>query len=41
MQPDLAARTILFVNIAHALDHFLILIFPTAIIAIAAERSFA
>ena len=41
MQPDLAARTILFVNIAHALDHFLILIFPTAIIDIAAERSFA
>jgi MFS family permease len=34
----LAARTILFVNIAHALDHFLVLIFPTAVIAIAAER---
>ncbi|MGH6923888.1 MAG: MFS transporter [Propylenella sp.] len=42
MQPDLtAARTILFVNIAHALDHFLILIFPTAVIAIAAERGLA
>jgi MFS family permease len=40
--PDIvAARTILFVNIAHALDHFLILIFPTAVIAIAAERGLA
>lgn len=33
-----AERTILFVNVAHALDHFLILIFPTAVIAISAER---
>lgn len=30
------ARTIAFVNIAHALDHYLLLIFPTAVIAIAA-----
>ncbi len=36
-----AARTIIFVNIAHALDHFLILIFPTAVILIAAERGLA
>lgn len=41
MPDSLAARTILFVNIAHALDHFLILIFPTAVIAIAAERGLA
>ncbi len=34
-----AARTILFVNIAHAFDHFVLLIFPTAVIAIAAELS--
>jgi MFS family permease len=32
-----ANRTILFVNWAHALDHFVLLIFPTAVIAIAAE----
>jgi MFS family permease len=31
-----ARRTILFVNWAHALDHFVLLIFPTAVIAIAA-----
>jgi len=31
-------RTIRFVNIAHALDHFVVLIYPTAVIAIAAER---
>ena len=30
-------RTTLFVNWAHALDHFVLLIFPTAVIAIAAE----
>lgn len=30
-------RTILFVNWAHALDHFVLLIFPVAVIAIAAE----
>lgn len=34
----LAARTITFVNVAHALDHFVLLIYPTAVIAIAAER---
>jgi MFS family permease len=32
-----ARRTIRFVNWAHALDHFVLLIFPTAVIAIAAE----
>jgi MFS family permease len=32
-----AKRTILFVNWAHALDHFVLLIFPTAVIAVAAE----
>ncbi len=30
-------KTILFVNWAHALDHFVLLIFPTAVIAIAAD----
>lgn len=34
----LSRRTIVFVNIAHALDHFLLLIYPTAVIAIAAQR---
>ena len=34
----LSRRTITFVNIAHALDHFVLLIYPTAVIAIAAER---
>jgi MFS family permease len=39
MPPDLLSRrTIAFVNIAHALDHFVLLIYPTAVIAIAAER---
>jgi len=39
MPPDqTAARTILFVNIAHAFVHFAVLIYPTAVIAIAAER---
>jgi MFS family permease len=39
MPPDqTATRTIRFVNIAHALVHFVILIYPTAVIAIAAER---
>jgi MFS family permease len=38
MSPDrLSRRTLLFVNIAHALDHFVLLIYPTAVIAIAAE----
>lgn len=32
-----ARRTIVFVNIAHALDHFVLLIYPTAVIAIAAD----
>jgi MFS family permease len=32
-----ARHTIRFVNWAHALDHFVLLIFPTAVIAIAAE----
>jgi len=34
----LSRRTIAFVNVAHALDHFVLLIYPTAVIAIAAER---
>ena len=34
----LSRRTIVFVNIAHAFDHFILLIYPTAVIAIAAER---
>ncbi|MBM6580779.1 MFS transporter [Microvirga sp. BT689] len=39
MSPDLLSRrTIAFVNVAHALDHFVLLIYPTAVIAIAAER---
>jgi MFS family permease len=33
----LSRRTVLFVNIAHAFDHFVLLIYPTAVIAIAAE----
>ena len=39
MPPEtLSRRTVAFVNLAHALDHFVLLIFPTAVIAIAAER---
>lgn len=39
MDPDiLSRRTRIFVNVAHALDHFVLLIYPTAVIAIAAER---
>jgi MFS family permease len=39
MRPDtLSARTIVFVNIAHAFDHFILLIYPTAVIAIAAQQ---
>ncbi len=37
-QDILAARTIRFINIAHAFDHFVVLIYPTAVLAIAAER---
>ncbi|ACL55783.1 MFS transporter [Methylobacterium nodulans] len=38
MSPDrLSRRTLLFVNVAHALDHFVLLIYPTAVIAIAAS----
>ena len=38
MSPErLSRRTVLFVNIAHALDHFVLLIYPTAVIAIAAQ----
>jgi MFS family permease len=33
----LSRRTVLFVNVAHALDHFLLLIYPTAVIGIAVE----
>lgn len=40
MPPDRLARgTIAFVNLAHALDHFVLLIYPTAVIAIAAGTS--
>jgi MFS family permease len=39
MSPDqLSRRTISFVNLAHALDHFVLLIYPTAVIAIAADE---
>lgn len=39
MSPEtLSGRTVAFVNLAHALDHFVLLVFPTAVIAIAAER---
>ncbi|MYZ49541.1 MFS transporter [Propylenella binzhouense] len=42
MAPDPnARRTIAFVNLGHALDHFLLLIYPTAVIAIAAESGLA
>lgn len=34
----LSQRTVIFVNIAHAIDHFVLLIYPTAVIAIAVER---
>lgn len=37
-QEMFATRTIRFVNIAHAFMHFVVLIYPTAVIAIAAER---
>jgi MFS family permease len=38
MPPDtLSRRVIGFVNVAHALDHFVLLIYPTAVLAIAAE----
>lgn len=40
MSPEtLSKRTLLFVNAAHALDHFVLLIYPTAVIAIAAQTS--
>lgn len=34
---QLSRRTIAFVNLAHALDHFVLLIYPTAVIVIAHE----
>ena len=34
-----AKRIVLFVNLAHALDHFVLLIYPTAVIALARESS--
>jgi MFS family permease len=37
MQSTSSQRTILFVNAAHALDHFVLLIYPTAVLAIALE----
>ncbi|KQO77216.1 MFS transporter [Methylobacterium sp. Leaf88] len=33
----LSRRTLRFVNVAHAFDHFVLLIYPTAVIAIAAQ----
>jgi MFS family permease len=40
MSPEtLSKRTLLFVNAAHALDHFVLLIYPTAVIAIATQSS--
>lgn len=40
MNPEtLSKRTLLFVNAAHALDHFVLLIYPTAVIAIAVQSS--
>lgn len=42
MSPSqLSRRTIGFVNGAHALDHFVLLIYPTAVLAIAADRGLA
>lgn len=42
MSPSsLSRRTIGFVNAAHALDHFVLLIYPTAVLAIAADRHLA
>ncbi|WP_375464800.1 MFS transporter [uncultured Methylobacterium sp.] len=38
MSPEtLSRRTLRFVNVAHALDHYVLLIYPTAVIAIAAQ----
>lgn len=38
MSPEtLSKRTLRFVNAAHALDHFVLLIYPTAVLAIAAQ----
>lgn len=38
MSPDtLSRRTLRFVNVAHAVDHFVLLIFPTAVIAMAPD----
>lgn len=38
MSPEtLSRRTLRFVNVAHALDHFVLLIFPTAVIAMAPD----
>ena len=34
----LSRRTLVFLSMAHALDHFLLLIYPTAVIAISAQR---
>ena len=37
MPPNSTARTIRFINVAHAYVHFVVLIYPTAVIAIAAR----
>ncbi len=39
MSPDLLSRrTVTFVNIAHALDRFVLLFYPTAVIGVAAKQ---
>lgn len=38
---DPSRRTIAFINIAHAVDHFVLLIYPTVVIAIALQRDLA
>ncbi|WP_081991338.1 MFS transporter [Inquilinus limosus] len=35
------ARTVLFINIAHATTHYLMLVYPTAVLAVAAESGMA
>jgi MFS family permease len=36
-ETSLSTRTIVFINIAHALDHYVLLIWPTAVLAIALD----
>lgn len=37
IRPAPSARAVAFVNLAHALDHYVLLIYPTAVIAMAAD----